>query len=88
MSVLFIILQVSDDVIVRRGLLLPGYGGIGAFLDRLLQQRPESTHLCVFQPRLPRRLQGHFKERLALLRRLLEDTLAIRVVRHNRKIRP
>lgn len=52
-SFLFIILQVSDDVIMRRGLLFSGHGGIGAFLDRLLQQRPESTHLCVFQPRLP-----------------------------------
>jgi len=76
------IIQVSDDVIMRRGLLLPGHGGISAFLDRLLQQRPEPTHLCVFQPRLPWRLQGYLKERFALLRWLLEDILAIRVVRH------
>jgi len=80
---LFIILQVSDNVIVRRSLLLPGYSGIGAFLDRLLQQRPKPTHLCVFQPRLPWRLQGYPKERLTLLRQLLEDTLAIRIIWHN-----
>jgi len=81
------IIQVSDDVIMRRSLLLPGHGGIGAFLDRLLQQRSEPAHLCIFQPRLPWRLQGYPKERLALLRWLLEDTLAIRVVRLQKKIR-
>lgn len=68
-----------------RSLLLPGHGSIGAFLDRLLQQRPKSAHLRVFQSRLSRRLQGHVEECPALLRQLLEDAVAIRVARQDFK---
>lgn len=66
-----------------RGLLLPEHGSIGAFLDRVFQQRPKSAYLRVFQPRLSRRLQGHAEECPALLRQLLEDTVAIRVARQD-----
>lgn len=69
--------QVSNNVPVRRGLLLSRHGGVRPLLDRLLQQRPEPPYLRVLQPRLPRGLQGHADERAPVLRELLENAVGV-----------